>query len=54
VASILSIVIEGTSFFYVVATATPEERNTAWIEGFAVMLAVMICATITAANDYQK
>lgn len=35
-------------------TATPEKRKTAWIEGVAVMVAVMICATVSAVNDYQK
>ncbi len=47
VASIISIAIE-------VGTATPDHRSTAWIEGAAVMLAVMISATVTAVNDYQK
>ena len=35
-------------------TATPEHRGTAWIEGFAVLMAVVISATVTAANDYEK
>ena len=35
-------------------TAKPDDRKTAWIEGFAVLMAVMICATVTAANDYEK
>lgn len=35
-------------------TAKPEHRSTAWIEGFAVLVAVAICATVTAVNDYQK
>lgn len=47
VASIVSIAIE-------VGTAEPEERKIAWIEGVAVMMAVMISATVTAVNDYQK
>ena len=46
-ASIVSIAIE-------VGTATPEHRSTAWIEGAAVMMAVLISATVTAVNDYQK
>lgn len=37
-----------------VGTAKEEYRSTAWIEGFAVLMAVLICATVTAANDYQK
>ncbi len=47
VASILSISIE-------VGTADADHRSTAWIEGFAVMVAVAICATVSAVNDYQK
>jgi len=47
VASFLSIAIE-------VGTAKPQQRATAWIEGFAVLVAVGICATVTAVNDYQK
>lgn len=35
-------------------TAKPDYRNTAWIEGFAILMAVMICASVTAVNDYQK
>jgi len=47
VASFLSIAIE-------VGTAAPDQRSTAWIEGFAVLMAVAVCATVTAVNDYQK
>lgn len=47
VAAVLSIAIE-------VGTASSEKRSTAWIEGFAVLVAVFICATVTAVNDYQK
>ena len=35
-------------------TADADHRSTAWIEGFAVLMAVVICATVTAANDYEK
>jgi magnesium-transporting ATPase (P-type) len=47
VAGFLSIGIE-------VGTAKPENRGTAWIEGFAVLMAVLICAIVTSVNDYQK
>ena len=47
VAAVLSIAIE-------VGTATPDKRATAWIEGFAVLVAVFICASVSAVNDYQK
>lgn len=36
----------------VVGTAKPDDRKLAWIEGFAVLMAVLICATVTAVNDY--
>lgn len=44
-AAIFSIAIE-------VGTASSEKRSTAWIEGFAVLVAVFVCATVTAVNDY--
>ena len=47
VASVLSLVLE-------TATAEKDEQATAWLEGFAVLVAVLICATVTAVNDYQK
>ena len=31
-----------------------DERKTAWVEGFAIMIAVFVCASVTALNDYQK
>jgi len=45
VASILSIAIE-------VGTADAENRKTAWIEGFAIMVAVAICSLVAAVNNY--
>jgi magnesium-transporting ATPase (P-type) len=47
VAAILSIVLE-------TSTATEADRSSAWIEGFAILLAVFVCAMVTAVNDYQK
>lgn len=47
VAAVLSIAIE-------VGTAKEAKRSTAWIEGFAVLVAVFVCASVTAVNDYQK
>jgi P-type Ca2+ transporter type 2B len=47
VASILSIAIE-------VGTAKEEERKTKWVDGFAIFVAVLICATVASVNDYQK
>ncbi len=47
VAAVISIIIE-------VATADDSHRSTAWIEGFAIIVAVFICAFVTAANDYKK
>lgn len=36
------------------ATADAEERPKAWIEGFAIFFAVLVCATVQAVNDFQK
>ncbi len=47
VAAILSIVLE-------TATAKAEERPKAWIEGFAILVAVFVCAMVSSVNDYQK
>lgn len=46
-AAILSIALE-------TGTAKAEDRSKAWIEGFAVLVAVFVCASVTAVNDYQK
>lgn len=45
VAAVFSIIIE-------VATSDSDKRSTAWIEGFAILVAVFVCATVTAVNDY--
>lgn len=37
-----------------VGTAEPDHRNTAWIEGFAIFLAVFVCSNVAASNDYSK
>lgn len=34
--------------------AEEEERNIAWIEGFAILVAVSLVVVVTAANDLQK
>lgn len=47
VSSVLSIAIE-------VGTADPEDRKTAWIEGFVVLVAVAVCSLVTAGNNYSK
>ena len=47
VASIITIAVE-------VGTADEDHRSTAWIEGFAILVAVFISALVTAVNDYQK
>lgn len=45
VAALISIAIE-------VGTASDDHRGTAWIEGFAILVAVFVCASVTAVNDY--
>jgi hypothetical protein len=47
VAACLSIGLE-------VGVASAEDRSTAWIEGFAILIAVFVCAMVTAVNNYQK
>ncbi|KRX11210.1 P-type ATPase, cytoplasmic domain N [Pseudocohnilembus persalinus] len=47
VAAIVSIIIE-------VSTSESHERAYSWIEGFAILVAVMVCSLVTAINDYQK
>ena len=47
VASAISIILG-------VSTATPEDRSHAWVEGFAIFIAVMISANVQSFNDYQK
>lgn len=47
VAACLSIALE-------TGTAHEDERSIAWIEGFAILIAVIVCASVTAVNDYQK
>lgn len=37
-----------------VGTADEEYRRIAWIEGVAILVAVMISGNATAVNDYQK
>ena len=45
VAAVASIIIE-------VSTAEQSHRSTAWIEGFAILVAVFVCAGVTSINDY--
>jgi hypothetical protein len=47
IAAVLSIALE-------VSTASAEDQPKAWIEGFAILVAVFVCASVTAVNDYQK
>lgn len=37
-----------------VGLAAPEDRSHAWIEGFAILVAVFICGSVAAFNNYQK
>lgn len=45
VAAFVSIIIE-------VSTADDHERPLSWIEGFAILVAVMVCSLVAAVNDY--
>lgn len=37
-----------------VSTAEEDERSIAWIDGFAIFVAVCVCSSVQAGNDYQK
>jgi len=45
IAAVVSIILS-------TATASPEDRSHAWVEGFAIVIAVVVCASVTAINDY--
>lgn len=47
VAALLSIGLE-------VGMAPDDERKLAWLEGFAILVAVFVCSMVTAVNNYQK
>ena len=47
VAALVSIIIE-------TSTAEESHRSTAWIEGFAILIAVFVCSLVSAINDFQK
>jgi len=51
---ILKILIVCALFSIVVAVATsaPEDRSHAWVEGAAILIAVIVCTAVTAINDY--
>jgi len=34
-----------------VGTASPDHRSTAWIDGFAMIIAVLVVSNVTAFND---
>ena len=44
VASVVSIALQ-------TATANDHERPTAWVEGFSMVIAVVVVSTVTAYND---
>ena len=44
----------GLSIILSVSTAEASERSQAWIEGFAIFVAVVFVSTLTAATDYTK
>lgn len=47
IASIVSIIVNSIP-------AISDHPDTGWIDGFAIMIAVLIVATVTASNDYNK
>jgi hypothetical protein len=47
IAAVASIIVE-------VSTSDSDHRSIAWVEGFAILIAVFVCSTVAAANDYKK
>ena len=50
-------ILIATTFVFIaieVGTAKEKKRPTAWIEGFAILVAVMVCCCVSAINDYCK
>jgi len=37
-----------------VGFAKDEERKVAWVEGFAILIAVAVCSLVGAGSDYAK
>jgi hypothetical protein len=37
-----------------VGSADEKFRSTAWIEGFSIFIAVLVCTNVAASNDYSK
>lgn len=50
------ILMAAATFSIVVQTslAPPERQSTEWINGFAILVAVIVCAAVTSVNDWQK
>lgn len=52
--SILFLVCGIISIVLSMAFFDNEERKTGWVEGFAILMAVLIVVMVTAVNDYTK
>ncbi len=51
----LKILIASATISIILETAAnADHRETAWIEGFAIFIAVLVCSNVTAFNDYRK
>ena len=46
------IVAAFTSMILSTATAEPKDRSHAWVDGFAILVAVMVCSMVASVNDY--
>lgn len=53
---ILKILIAAAAVSMIIelSTADSHELQYAWTEGFAILVAVMVCSLVAAVNDYQK
>lgn len=49
-----ALIVAGIGSIIINMILEEEERSTAWIEGFAILLAVFIVSFVTAYNDLKK
>lgn len=50
----LRILIASAIISIIVEAIYSEDRNTFWLEGATILLAVAVCSIVASVNDYQK
>jgi len=48
----LKILMVAAAVSIIIETTTSDHPETAWIEGFAILVAVGVCSFVTAINDF--